>query len=399
MSKFAGLCILLVLTTVLHAEVGDLTPVACRPGQAVFVRHLMARRGQFSKRMKDDGTVSPQAEIATFKTGSDIIKVAVDSKSPDAKAPDLFRFDFTGKGKFHDKPVVPLKGRVRRGRFNGTTGMVTIQVQHDGGKIPVTLYGHYMKRGDVRYFRLVLSTAMEGSCRFGEKTLRVRLIDGNNNTRCNDKIRINMQDGKIRGMIPGDTILIYADGGAPAQKALIGQTVKVNGKWYRPNVSPDGLKISAEPVKVKTGKIRIPHKRWSGTLIGMNYLATLSGSDKAIEMPVGQYVVARYTEYRPGTGKGKRKEERLIRQGQDVVEGKGKVFEVTEGKVTEVSVGSPMTACMDVRQVERKVRFTLNLADASGGSVRYLAPRPAPPAIEVHDAAGKKVYSVKMRFG
>ncbi len=395
MKRTVCLCVLLFsATSVVYAEVGDLTPVADSAGEALFSEYLYARGSNaFTKRTEGGGTVNEHAMIATIKSGQDIIKMAIDTRSPETKSPDVARFDFTGKGQFDDKSVVPLKVRSRGQSFQGAIGPATIQVQHNGRTIPVSVHGMYYKGGNSRYLRIRLGTALQGTCRFGEKTLRIRIIDGNNNLQCTNKSSVSVENHSVRGIIPGDTMLINQAGDAPAHKVLLGQSVKIGEEWYLPEISADGSKISSKPVEVKTGKIRIDHKRWSATLVSTKHLLALSGGDEVIEVPAGSYAIIDYVEY------GQNNKERLICRGREAMRGKGKVFEVPEGKVTDIAVGSAIKAGVNVRVNGRRVNFTLKLTDASGSSVDNVTPSPPPPVIEVFDTSGNQVHSGKMEYG
>lgn len=103
--------------------------------------------------------------------------MAIDSDSADVKQPDLVRIDFSGQGKFDkdDKnSVLPLKAREG---FAGSTdvyvaeiGPKLLQMSREGKTIPVTVWGTYQKVSRSRYIYLYVCAAIEGKCKFGEKT-------------------------------------------------------------------------------------------------------------------------------------------------------------------------------------------------------------------------------------
>ena len=66
--------------------------------------------------------------------------------------------------------------------------------------------GAYHKWQGGRYFSLQLGTAMEGMCRFGQETHRIRIIDGNGNFRCGDKPQFVVRNGRMRMTGDGDTL-------------------------------------------------------------------------------------------------------------------------------------------------------------------------------------------------
>jgi hypothetical protein len=67
MRWIAGLWSIVVLGGALCADVGDLTPVAIDPDQALQTYHSCVAKDDFSKPTKDDGTVNKRAGVASFR--------------------------------------------------------------------------------------------------------------------------------------------------------------------------------------------------------------------------------------------------------------------------------------------------------------------------------------------
>ncbi len=373
-------------------EVGELRPVAVPPTMDRFSPDLMAFDRKFTKPKEGSGTVNPKAIVGTLKSGDMTVKVALDSMQPNSKTLDVIRFDFSGKGTFDNTPIVPVKGRGGRYSF----GPKTIMVPVGDKKIPVQVQGQYQHHQNGRYLHLLLGTALEGQCKFGDKVYPVRIVDATKNLNCLDPVTLETRG---RGMPQADRVFVgsttRSSFGRQKEWSLYGQPVQVDGKWYELKVSDD-LKISAEPVEVEVAKVQIPHENWKLTLLGEQFTLNLSGGKKPFEIPVDTYKVIQYKQQ----GVGDNRKAML----QCYLSGKEKVLTIEPGEVNTLAVGPPLTAKLDARvQGSSTVRFSLNMTEASGAKVSSITnskgSKPAPPRLEVFDASGKKVHSSKMEYG
>ena len=203
---FAGVAVVVGVALPLLADVGDLKPVACPAGSALMPGSLYASVRAFAQAPEGCGTVNPHAVVATLRTGELAIKVAVDSSKPDAGASDLIRVDFSGAGKFADAVVVPLRIHPQGGgNFYAEFGPATVSIRRDGKTIPASIEGSYTRSSNYRYLHMYVGTGLEGQCAFGDKTCPVRIIDGNNNFRFDDKPKAFQQGGQVRGRRAGRT--------------------------------------------------------------------------------------------------------------------------------------------------------------------------------------------------
>ena len=399
---------LLTAVGLVQADLGDLNPVAVPPNQAMMARPLMAQGNNFAKCRAGDGTVNKHAIVATFKSGPFVIKAAIDSRSPDAPVSDLVRFDFTGKGRFDDKLVVPLKmNRSRRGSSeNGTFGPATLDVRRNGRTVPVTVRGRYHKQPSFRYMQISLGSGVEGICAFGDKKYTVRIIDGNSNLRVGDPVKRGGRGRRAGGVMAGDTVVVDVGQGDfknrdKTRRCLFGQPVLVDDTWYKVALSPNRSKVLAAPLGVRTGMIKIAHERWSATLVGKKFVLSLTGNAAPIAVPSDLYRITNYREFALGDGRGPRGV--LGCSGnRELATRKGKVFKVVAGRTNEITIGSPLTASIRAAQQGRQVNLSLNLVDASGATVDELSGpkgRPPPPAIEILDARGVTVHTGKLEYG
>jgi hypothetical protein len=394
-----------------RAGVGDLRPVAVEPGQALRLRPLYCNGRQFSQRTEGDGTVNPHATIGTMRNGKFTVRAAIDSRAPNAKAPDVVRLDFSGEGTFAGKPVVPLKVRKTGQSLSAQVGPATLQVPVDGRKVPVRVTGQYTKNSDYRHLNLLLGTAVEGSCRFGKKTYRVRIIDGDGNLAPGDPVKRFRQLLRTVGVQTGDTLVIdggSGTSGAGSQRALFGSPVRVDGTWYAVTISGDGTKVAAKPLAVETAMVRVPHAKWAAMFLGKEHCLYVQGGPEPIALPADQYVICDFRE----TERTARRSSAMLTCGgrRELQSGKAKAIDAPAGRTTDVVVGSPLSAALKItpRKAtlgQTHVRMDLVLADAGGRAVDYVHNpdsrngRPDRPVVEIFDAAGKRVYTCKLEYG
>ena len=311
---------------------------------------------------------------------------------------DVVRFDFTGKGQFDDQQVTPIKKKPKGSpprRERGEFGPATFQIQRDGKSIPVTAWGHYYISKDYRYIVAFLGTALEGFCKFGDKTYMVRLVDGNSNLSCGDK----SQYQKNRRVIVGDTLLIDVGDGKfqqPEQikKSLYGSPVLVDGVWYDVKLSADGLEIAATPSTAKTAKLKINHDNWSIQLLCETGILIFSGSTEPVEIPAGKYTVMQFTESQKD--KGGRMVPITLGQ-QNLYRGKAKTFNTEANKTFELVIGSPLTARVKINSRGRSVSMNFELTDTAGMMVDPMFNNK--PLVEVFDDKGKLVHTGKFEYG
>ena len=364
---------------------------------------------QFGTAPDNCGTKHPYAVVGeTMGRGpAQKMYVAIDAKSPDAKKPDLIRFNFGGKLTFNDKDVLPLR-ESKTPMANSQQmefGPAVMTIQQGGKDFPVAVHGTYMRQADQRWLQLGLVVAAEGTCRFGPKDYPVRLKDGNGNMSLGDAAKPMVRAGKVMGLQPGDEVIVDTGDGSFTKDVLklsVGHLTRVDGAWYKLEVDAAAMKIKAVPVEAQTGQVRIDHEEWSATLVGKEHILKLGGDKKPIDVPAGQYVVLDYQEVAPADAAGRRG--RLMRSGQrDLYQDKLKPVDVAAGKTTEIAVGSPLKAVVAAAVKGRTVTFTLQVQDASGVVVDYaMSPegkRLPEPKVIIADAAGKEIYRCTLEYG
>ena len=109
MKMKAYMTVLCLLATALAAWAGELTPVACEADLALGIQPVYVDGAGFKPGQAGSGLVSSLARVAAVSGTGWVLQVAIDSSTADAKAPDVVRLDFTGKGNFAGAPTAALK--------------------------------------------------------------------------------------------------------------------------------------------------------------------------------------------------------------------------------------------------------------------------------------------------
>lgn len=407
------LCLAILLTTVpLPGEVGQLryTELDLRK---VRIRSLSRRplhTHAVTPPAAGRGTVHPQARAAKLADEPIAVWIALDSAKADAAELDLARFDFTNRGKFDDRHTVPMKKVGASGRKYYQIGPGTLPVPCAGSTVSVRMTGMFRDFGESRYCVYVYATvAAQGSCRFGDQVFGVLVIDGNGNLRLGDPPKLTSVDrpGKrpFRKQANGDLMVIDTSAetfSKPVLEVPCGRRVRIGQKWYEPSFSADGMKVSAVEVRVKTGKVLVPHDNWSMTLLGRKHVVLgLKGKAEGVSVPADSYVAANYRIQVPSAGSARPS---VLTAGRSVLTGEGaKPFDVTVGKTTKVALGGPLTVGAAVTQKTGTVSFSALVTDVGGTVVNsFTGPggkRPQPPTVIVDDTKGKEIYRGKMKFG
>jgi len=372
------------------ALAGDLKPCACNPLDAGMssMTNVVDRGDQFTEPPEGSGLVHPGVVIATL-AGPGKVKLAVDSAKGDDKAPDTVCFDFTGQGKFSGEFSTPLKVAEGPGNVRGTFGPATFDFKNGGKVMRVSVVGDYTHMGGPYHMLgVAMACAAEGSCDFGGKTCKVRVLDGNRNFKLGDASKVDE-----RGMIAGDVLLVDTGNGTftkDVTKCFLDQPVILDGKAYAVTVDDGASRIQAAEADVPAGTVKIDRAQWSATFIGKKYHSTVSGNDKPVSLPADTYTITNYTE------KGEGKSQLIIRQAAGTVE-------VAAGKTVDVKIGEPLTVGLSVQQSDGNVAFYLYSNDVSGSPIAAVinanGSGPPPPKVTVFDSSGNQVYQATLAYG
>ena len=408
---WSGLC---------SADTGALKPVAGDLDCAFLPTILHASVD--GKPGPDAGPLSSRAMVGTAKGKGRknplSVRLAVDYSSAKAKEPDLLYLDFSGEGRFEKKSAVPMRPArdllaPKQIAFQATIDPTVTSVQRGGTAVPVRIRGTFVRiaRGRKCMAILTFSTAMEGSCTFGDKRYLVRLVDMTGDFAFDHRGTYDRKDRRGEGLAFGDMVLVDTGDGSfrgSVVKAYYGQPVFVGGSWYQVTISSDGTKVSARPVRRKTGYVSIDSNRWQLMLADGKRAFCIGGGKEPVAMPVGGYSLLCYRQWSAPDKQAQRAT--LLAGLQEVLTGKvkGRSVTVAPGETVRLPYGTPLTAVLKATvDPERSVKLSFEstrirgdlsvlLITRPGG---WLIDRPSPPDVEVHDPQGKIVHRWTLEYG
>ncbi len=412
-----GFILLAVVVVQVHAD--GLKPVSCDPDLGIFPP-LMANVSMAETPPPGSGTLTSRA-----KTGKGAVRgtklsisAALDYTGRGASRPDLLYLDFTGEGKFDRKYAIPLKEippPAKEVRWAADFGPAALEVRRDGRSYLVTVRGiaggmaTRTKQGDIAAF--TLSAVVEGKCTFGKKEYPVRCLDNTGDFRFDERGKFDPKDRRGQGFSTGDQLLIDTGDGTFTRsviRAYYGQPVFVDGAWYEMTVSADGDKVSARPVKLRSGEVAIDSGKWDLVLERDGEVICVSGGKRPVPAPAGRYNLLYYRQWSAPDAEGKRAW--LLATITDFMSGKGKGRTVTVAadKTTKLDFAPPLKGQLSAKvSGDRTVEFSLDkialqgdlpvvLMTTPGG---WYGSHPDAPKVKVSDARGDVVGEFTLDYG
>ena len=413
MKKTAFLASVFLVCLITAGKAGELKYIAAEPDPNLFSMPLRATLTpvEASETPEDWQVLNPKALVGTCKAGLREIKIVMDSQQKDAEALDVLKLDFTGSGAFINAVVLPLKSPETTSDkpFHANIEPATANIDLGDRTVPAHISGQvYWFEKDRRQVGLMVCTAAEGPCAFGDKTYCVRIVDGNSNLQLGDAAKVVVENGSLGDFTAGDTLVIDTGDGSfkdPTIKTFFGYPVYLDGAFYDVEISSDGSSVAAKPAPVETGYIKFDHDSWACFLAGSLYVARITGGTEPVPVPAGSYAIPIY--WLPAdTGQDTKQASLEGSVGAMTIEDRRPKFEMHEieaGETLALTIGPPLTASVTATQQGPNVSFALELVDVGGGQIRNLTgsdgKRPAEPILEVFDTSDQLVYSGKMEYG
>ena len=364
--------------------------LTCNPPRFLWLTGYIQGRdfapAQTAVGLPDNAIISEAGEL--YKD-QQLFRIALSSSKGDMDRPDQVFIDFTGTGRFAPGAAIDVRpaGAGKPFDFMGRFGPAEIKVQRNAREYVVCLVGEVLRIDKQYLVGVALVPMLEGSCAFGEKTHRVRLLDvaGFNRN----------WSGRLKHR-PNSTLMLIADtrGFASPLPANIGQQVMVDGVWY--DVSAVDGRVQARAVEVKAALLSMPGIRWDAELVRDGNSFFVAGGKKAVAVPAGKYELGWFrvrTEDDPDAGAvaiGYGGPKLDLQPGQELA--LGNPFPL-QGKL-QVRVGPDRVASF-LLDARTKSGLVLKSLKFKGG----LADQPAPPRVIVTDESGKVVNQGTMEYG
>jgi hypothetical protein len=364
---------------------------------------MISGRNEFKTASGEPGIVSDKAMVAMENFGGRPLAVALDV-TDESETFNVLRLDFTGDADFSKAVAVPLEVEQRDEQLRGTLTPTTCLVQNAQGVKPVLIRGDFYRwgSGSDAYYRLQLNMGFAGQaeCEVDGQPMVVRIVDGNGNAELGDRMEPVRLNGRTAGLDGGDTVIISA--GGERSRACYGQPIRVGKHWYDVSVGKEGRTVTVTPTQVAMGRLHVPQDRWWVQLVGERFIYEMGGSSDPVEIPVDNYLVLHGNIALSSDHRGS---PAMVNFNAIASEGARSVLvEVNEGQTTELNLGSPLNATVDIdRRGNRHVEFNLRLTEVNGMHVQWLtlenSQRPPQPTVEVIDEAGDVVHTGKMEYG
>ncbi len=412
------------------ATAGDVAYVTI-PGPELVSVPTPMQAWRLDNAPKDAGTVWAKATIGKIMLPGtnkpSAIQVAIDTDTADATDAYVVRFNFDGKAQFSKELSLPLKVTAKQPNlWMGTFGPKVIDVKHGNKIVPVWVQGNvtcgvYLERPPgtkpgvkikpedckkLPYNSITLTaiSAIQADVKFGDKIYPVRLADASGNFTYNRPAKI-VKGGAMPFLTSGDGMAIdTGDGkfGKDAQKCLVGQPVRVDGKWYKVAVSDDAAKITAEPLDAPMATIKVDSDQWNCRLISKDTVLDLRGGKDAIEVPAGEYFIQTYTVTGPTSAAAQGQTPAIVGTGVSAENYQNQPVNLEVGKTADFPIGTPLKASVKSAVNGNNVVFALVFTDSGGHrttSVTGNNGRPPAPKFSVVDSGGKSVFESTLEYG
>lgn len=388
------------------AEEAALKPVACDPADGAAYPTASVGVVLTKTVGPGAGTTNPKALYGTGSAAAMAFSVAADAVKAGTLKPDAVRIAFNASGKFDPKNAIPFTNPrfPRPDYYQAEFGPGVVPLQREGKTYPVGIRGRYYSSGNRRRAYFTFAVAVQGACRFADKTRAVRFLDTTGNFRFDDAPKAarsyNARTGDIMLIDTGDGTF-----GGSVVRAYYGQPVCVDGAWYEVTVSEDGAKATVEPAKVAAGKLSIAAEAWEVALVGGGKAMIATGGKDPVAVPAGEYQVMYYREWSAADKDGLRS---CFMAGlREFSSRRAKALTVREGATAKLAIASPLKAQLSARASGRSIQLRMSTPSTQGGlSLMTLVPpggwiytRPPCPELQIRDAAGKLVGKVTLEYG
>jgi len=402
-----AVCLMFAAGPTPATEGAALKPVACDPADGAAYPTASVGVTLTKTVGAGAGTKNPKAMYGTGRAAAMPFSVAADAVKAGTLKPDAVRIAFNASGKFDPKQAIPFTNPrfPRPDYYQAEFGPAVVPLERDGKTYPVGIRGRYYSYRDRRRAYFTFAVAVQGACRFADKTRAVRFLDTTGNFRFDDAPQVAKRSYGARA---GDIVLIdTGDGtfGGSVVRAYYGQPVCVDGAWYDVAVSEDGAKATVTPAKVAAGKLSIAAEAWEVALVGGGKAMIATGGKDPVAVPAGKYQVMYYREWSAADKDGLRS---CFMAGlREYSSGRGKTLTVSEGATAKLAITSPLKAQLSARASGRSIQLRMSTPATQGGlSLMTLMPpggwiytRPPCPELQIRDAAGQLVGKVTLEYG
>ena len=294
---------------------------------------------------------------------------------------DVLYIDSNGDGNLNDETAIKP---YRTDQYSTYFGPVKVIFQIEDG--PVSYHLNIRFYGYNQYRRLYISSGgwYEGDIDVGDKKLHCVLFDYNANGTFNDKSLEASRSDRIR-----------IGTKSSRDTRFVGNYINIDGELYCPEIARDGAFIKLKKAEdIKYGKIRLQKSITEFSAGGEHGLFDIKPEDGVGSLPVGKYKINYWASERKGDDDAQWK-----LQGSGF--GSKGVFDVVEDKETELTVGEPIYAPLQVTERDSQLVFAQSLQGRDGERIELTrnGSRPRAPKVNIVSKDGEYNRTYSFAYG
>jgi len=295
---------------------------------------------------------------------------------------DILYIDSNGDGKLDDEE--PIR-QYRMEQTSSYFGPVKVTFKLADGPASYHLNFRYYGYDDTK--RLYASSGgwYQGEVTVGGQKVQCVLLDYNTNGTFNDKAITPENSDRIR----------LSNSNSENATNFVGNYVKVNDKYYEPEIAKDGAFIKlAEATDITFGNVRLPETVTEITAGGLNGQFTIEPENGIGTLPVGKYRINSWVVKRDDE-KGSKWE---LNCSQSQSQG---LFDVKENEEVALEIGEPIVSTVTASYREGSYSFSQQLKRQNGENVELMrnGSRPQAPQLNIKNAEGTYDRTYTFSYG
>ncbi len=304
------------------------------------------------------------AQWSTPMVKSSQLWIALDRTHEQGQWDRLF-IDSNGNGHLNDQTAITA---YRTDQYYTYFGPVKVVFEGEDGPVTYHLNFQFYNRNERSRGLYVYSGGWyEGDITVAGAKKHCTLIDQNANGTFNDKSLNAAECDRIRIGKKGSKDSLF-----------VGNYIEIDDVLYRPEIARDGAYIKLSKAEdVKFGNIRLPESITEFSAGGENGLFKLKLENGTGSLPVGRYRINQWAVEQEDE-KGKKWKMR----GEGASD-KGD-FEILADKETELSIGEPIVATLEVNKRDSEYSFNQKLGGRLGERIELTRNGAQPPAPKLH---------------
>jgi len=341
-------------------------------GARRYIKAIDRPDGIETGEFKDEIVLFFKWETPAVKAGH--LVIAID-RATSSGAHNLLYIDSNGDGNLKDETAVEA---YKTDSTHASFGPVKVIFQGEDGPNSYHLNFSLCDHGKPQRLSVKSGGWYEGQITVGGQKKYCVLVDHNVNGMFNDKA----VDFKC------DRIWLGSE--EKQEEKFVGNLLEVDGKLYRPEISPDGAYVKlAEADDVGFGQVHVPGSITEFAAGGENGLFIYEPKDSVVRLPVGKYRIHHWnSERKDGGSRWKLKGSGFGEKGDFEIAGTGQV---------KLDIGEPIVSNVAGKKKGSSWSFSHSLGGRLGENIDITRnnSRPSAPKLRIKNEKGSydKVFS------